>query len=601
MEEKINHALSFLEMHNLHKDLSISSNFIFICKEFDKLDVSLIEYCLEKKLDLNLVDDKSMDCLHHYCTNKNISLQVIEFLSKNVRVKNTERGKNYLHHVCLNPLATVEIVKELLKINDPNKKENYFQQNALHYYCINENLNFKVLTTLFDRCDDINEKSGEGKTYFHYICENKKINFDLVKFFVEKKTDLNLMHNRENVLHMALKNENTTLEMIKFLAEKEDFFQHQKKLKLKFPKSYFLNFCQHSNCDIEIFKFLIEKGAQMDQKDDFSGDTALQIFCKKENLNLEILKLFLIENISLDYLNHEKKNLLHLICENKTSTNEIFDFFTSKIDPNNLKNFLHHQDNKKENCFYYFCKSPFFNEISLKFFLENKIDLFAREKKPKKSLLFNAIKNEKVTLDCIKLFLHSKIDVKQCYDKNFSLLHYYCKNKIFKKEIFDFLIEKNLNVNEKSKNNLGPLQMATFSKTLNPEMIKYLLENKANATVLNENLNDLYKMLSNKNYDLDLIKFMLEKNVNPYRAKIFTEIANTNRFDLLSIILSHSVPANSSFIVSNSAKFKSEKCRQIITCLIDEKSIWTPSLHQYFPSLCKKKKNSFSIFYFYIY
>ena len=152
----------------------------------------------------------------------------------------------------------IERAKEILKLVDENKAEGEF---------------------------DINEEDEEGRTALQFFLDKEEIDVGLIKLLIEKKAQVGLENEAENVFFLAYKNGNELLMDL--------FLQEYHKNKTERGLDHCLRgYSSNKRINLEGIKKLIDLKANPNPFDQLDG--SLHLASLNDNTNLEIIK-YLVE------------------------------------------------------------------------------------------------------------------------------------------------------------------------------------------------------------------------------------------------------------------------------------------------------------------
>ena len=172
-----------------------------------------LEFLNEKKISLTTLKDKSgKTAMHHLCTSKGITTEMIELLiEKKATFENEDENKKKpIHFLMNNKKINQEILSSLLKLNvSVNSKDN-FSKNSFHYFCENKSLNFSLLNFFLASFKPlINYKVDDNLIPLHLVLMNKNVDLSILKCLHSFSADFQRVDkNERNIAHYYVKNQN---------------------------------------------------------------------------------------------------------------------------------------------------------------------------------------------------------------------------------------------------------------------------------------------------------------------------------------------------------------------------------------------------------
>ena len=171
----------------------------------------------------------------------------------------------------------------------------------------------------------------------------------------------------------------------------------------------------------------------------------------------------------------QKNSLLHVSCRNSKVSKEIIEFLISK------KSSLHHENSEKFN--------PFICSLN----------------------------NKHITLETIKYFVEQKLDLKS-HDKysNFTSLHHLCANRNISTDILEYFVENKCDLNFENNKYASPFLLACENENISVETMKYFVEQKCGFNYKNKFVQNYpnHRICQNKNVSLEMMQFFVEQKSN---------------------------------------------------------------------------------------
>jgi ankyrin repeat protein len=404
----------------------------------------------------------------------------------------------------------------------------------------------------------------------------------MIEYLIEKKAKMDIMSNGESCFHGALARSPPSFEVVKYLCEKFDFLG-QKKSKYLVQSPYILYHVERS-FDFDIINYLLEKGEQV-SSNNMIGKNILHMVCTREKLDIEFIKILVEKKVDVNCKGvFDKKTCFHHLSSNPGCTPEILTYLFQVAQPN-----LIFEKDKNQSCsFDVHCKGKSLRFDLLVVFLEIYIQkMFFKQIE---SCFIKCLKNEKVTLEIIEAFLDTKntrLDIHEeiLEDKN-KFLHFYCHNTAYDEKILEFFLQYT-NINHPTKYGSTPLTIACLSN--NTQLVKSLVNKKADVNI---NKNTPIKNIKKDN--IELMRFLVENNADPYKNDVFLECAKKNLVEVIATFLSHVKPPQDK--VEQAYCFNSSKASGIVSKrYLDEGTAWFFDCHHLFPEVWKRKLKYFLI------
>ena len=125
-----------------------------------------------------------------------------------------------------------------------------------------------------------------SKTLLHIACESENINLNTLESLLERGFDCNARDcNNQTPLLLACKNPKASAKVIFLLLRSADV-QHRDKC----GRNAIFHACRKEEPNLEVIKMLIKQGINVNAKD-FRGRTVLEHAFKKKNFNFEVIEL----------------------------------------------------------------------------------------------------------------------------------------------------------------------------------------------------------------------------------------------------------------------------------------------------------------------
>ncbi|KAJ5066826.1 cyclin-dependent kinase inhibitor 2c-related [Anaeramoeba ignava] len=420
-------------------------------------------------------------------------------------------------------------------------------ETALHFALQNPNSSFEIIKLLIEKGIDIKGKVYWYKTPLHLACQNINPNsFEIVKYLIEKGININAQtDNGLTALHFVCQNPNpNSFEVIKLLIEKGIDINAKK----RYNETALHFVCQNPNPNsVEVIKLLIEKGIDINAKKKGNA-TALYTICEEANPNLrpsfEVIKLLIESGIDINSGGgFIRQTPLQILCHKHNSPLEITKLFIQK--PRDIAS------TNDLNIFSFYTVCRYSNSLELvKCFIESGIDINSKTKYKRTALHF-ACENINPSFEIVKLLIEKGADVNAKTSDNETPLHCICKSSCSSSfKIAKLLIEKGIDIHAKTINeNKTALHFACENYDQSFKLIKFLIEKGIDINAkTNENKTALYFACEIKELSYKVIKFLIEKgaDINAKATKSFYQtplsiLIDKYRDDLVELMLMNNV------------------------------------------------------------
>jgi ankyrin repeat protein len=368
----------------------------------------------------------------------------------------------------------------------------YYNNTPLHIACRNNDL--ETVIYLVEKGANVNEKGSMDDTPLHYACSKKE------ETLMNYLRDNDIEYFDYTYFNTQLYNEYKEREMkiIKYLIEKGANVNAKNNDDGDTPLHYA---CYNDNT--EIVKYLFEKGANIYEKS-FKGDTALHYACDKGILDM--IK-FLVENgASIHDKNIDDYTPLH--CNNENPLIAKYLLKKGAI--------INEKDKKGMTLLHYASR---YDELDMvKYLVKKGANIHDKDYKGKTALL-QACKNEG-NYDTVEYLIKKGANVNDKSNKGKTPLYYACDNDDLR--TFKYLIKKGANINDKYYNGETILHLAC--KENNLSIIKYLLKHNMSLYDKDNSGNTPLNIIIKNKKHCNLIK-----NINIH--KFINTIENQKDYD----------------------------------------------------------------------
>ncbi|KAJ3425639.1 molting protein mlt-4 [Anaeramoeba flamelloides] len=440
---------------------------------------------------MNSKDSDELSPLHYICQRRNLDLELLTHFFNYKADPNYEdqNGDTPLHYLCKteNPNRPA-LIKLFIKNNASINRTNSLLETPLHLLCKNKKPDFESIKILGEKGVAFNLKeSMDGNTPLHILCDKEEKSsqetLEIINYLLTENADINTKNSHgNNVCHLVLKqkiidhtlfeliinNDNLDLDSMNDL--KETFFHCLLK---KDDKQKIIMY----------LKELLNKGCNPNLQDN-NGWTPLHLICSKPNdqKNVSLINLFIENGADPNIGDKEGRNLLHHVIPKTGNMNNSLVEILMK---NNVD--CNKQDHEGVTPFIKYCQNDTPDVDMINVFLQDgKVDLNLYTKNGRSPL--HMIIDNSSNLEILEILIDNNdadVEIKDSKERN--LLHYACKNSQPNIEIIKYLIDKELDPNEKeSKNGWTCLHFLAHQSDLSDELtevIEFLIENDADVTI----------------------------------------------------------------------------------------------------------------------
>uniref|UniRef100_A0A914DN02 Major sperm protein n=1 Tax=Acrobeloides nanus TaxID=290746 RepID=A0A914DN02_9BILA len=215
---------------------------------------------------------------------------------------------------------------------------------------------------------------------------------------------------------------------------------------------------------IEIVRYLLEKGADLNRKD-MNGSIALHYAAQNKNDNKLIVELLLKHGADIEHQNTEGETCL--MTASSRNNIEVVCYLLEKGADSNIK------DKYGRTALFYVVNE---NKLIVKLLLEHGADIEHQNTKGVTCLMYASYNNR---IEIVRYLLKKGADVNR-KDKNGSTaLHYAARNKNDNKLIVELLLKHGADIEH--QNTEGETCLMTASSRNNIEVVRYLLEKGADS------------------------------------------------------------------------------------------------------------------------
>lgn len=268
-----------------------------------------------------------------------------------------------------------------------------------------------------------------GKRLIHFYSSNKNVRFEIIKSLVDKKADVGVMDNKENLAHHYLcQNENVNLEILSLIKERFLFSKANNEDKTGL---HFLSL--NPKINLEMLKFCFHDEIKL--KELVEGTSILHNLClnKTEQPLTPLFSFLLSKKGDPNLKNEESKTVLHLLFEKKELEVETLkELLENKAD-------LNLTDTKGKTCFHNFSPEKNFKE-GLDLLIKHKANLNLRDKNGN-SFFHHFFTQKNLSMDNYEK-IEGMIDLNSVNENDENILHLYLKQEKIDKKILALLLDK---------------------------------------------------------------------------------------------------------------------------------------------------------------
>ena len=482
---------------------NIFSSIYYLCKRSLNFNIKELEYLLEKGGDPNIGE---ISPLYLCCNTQNPSQEVISLLLKYGANPNINE-RSPLKALC----EKKQINRELIEYLIHNGADiNYGSPKPFYSLCMNENKNMELIQLFVTH-------GAEMERSLLYECMCKKLDLETIKYLYENGANINL---------------------------KQVIYYYDPKFIQLYATPLSLA-CQSNN--IEIIQYLLQQGAKIDNK----NASPLYNICCQSNANNEIIKLLLENGADPNYTVKRKfdeqdqsSSTFYVLCDNNKQNLEAINLLLSYgadadcindvADGHSFIELYH------SNILCALCNTNNINLEVLKTALKHKKDMNNGNQNP----INNIVMQETINFEAISLLIEYGVDINKTskiYDKmplwsQFSPFSYLCYHyDDLNIDTLKYFIEKGADVNSLythysqlyKSNFFSPLYCLFSKKTINLDLIKFLVSQKADPNVGTYSI--LNFLCEKDEPDISLVKYAIEIgcNVNQLETKYTNHMTYT--------------------------------------------------------------------------
>ena len=421
----------------------------------------VIKFMLEKKIDLrddNKTEIESVSLFKYLTAYQSITYQMIQTFLKSKSFE--DLNKNVKNE----KLNYFEKVEDLIKNKgDLNSIDNLVDSTPLHIASFCENISTNTLKYLIENKSEINSLDIFGETPLHSIFRSSCFNSPLTAN-LNFDGNSSLFKNNLETISSRNKNENVSIEKIKFLIENKSNINSQN----KYGDTPLHLACRNENISIEKMKHLIENKSDINSENK-TGSTPLHLACKNENISYEMIKLLLDNKANPNLKNniYQTFPFLHA-CKNKRVSIEILRCMLENKADLNIGNDV---GISSLSCVFIAQSNSF--EIT-KYLIDNKANLNLPKDNGKKvdfQPIHTAV-TKNVSLEIIKYMVENKANINEPDVSDKIPLYSSCKHN--NEEVIKYLVEQKSDINHRSSKIIE-----TATQYCTPQIVEYLKKNSS--------------------------------------------------------------------------------------------------------------------------
>ncbi|XP_063923686.1 uncharacterized protein LOC135137861 [Zophobas morio] len=509
----------------------------------------------------NIIDNDNKNALHYASASKRVNRDTIKLLlDKGIGVDTqSKNGMTALQIACRE--GVYENAETLLRFGASIDILDEHHNNALHYASQSLEGNQRIINLLTDEGMDLYAQNQNGTTALQLAClggvyENVETLLDLGASF--DLTD----HDKKNLLHYASASKKPNRDVIELLCDKginvnartqngmtplqiaclEGVYENAETL-LRFASidtvdEHGKNALHYASQSVKgnrnIIKLLTEKGMDLDVKTK-SGMTALHLACLKGVY--ENAKTLLDSGASVNTTGTNNKNALHYASASKKVNQDIMLLLIAEgINLNartkngmtplyiaclegvyeNVETLLgfgasvNTDDEHKKNALHYASTSRGINRNTIKLLIERGIDVNAQNENGTTALHLTCLEG---VYENVETLLNCAASINTTDKNNKNALHYASASRTVNPKIIKLLLNKGISVDCQHKNGTTPLQIACREGVY--KNAETLLDSGAWLNMTDErNENALHYALASNKVNQKIIKLLLDKGIN---------------------------------------------------------------------------------------
>ncbi|KAJ6246202.1 ankyrin repeat [Anaeramoeba flamelloides] len=205
-------------------------------------------------------------------------------------------------------------------------KVNY--NNVLHLICkgIQLGCNQKLIELILEASPNLlQSRNKKGNTPLHILCKQNFTSISNQEKALTNQKELNSIQQKQKEQHFQIQR----LQIIKsFQAiNKKNGFGMVNLENDNGQEPLHLACIHNGATDVELIKYLINNGSNVNLNDETQGFTPLHYLCCYSGLSLQVLELFKVKNYDFQNITTKKRsNILHLLCRQEKPNCEILRF-----------------------------------------------------------------------------------------------------------------------------------------------------------------------------------------------------------------------------------------------------------------------------------
>ncbi|KAJ3423367.1 ankyrin repeat ph and sec7 domain containing protein secg-related [Anaeramoeba flamelloides] len=417
-----------------------------------------------------------------------------EKLKEELKTHNFEEDAFPVLFYALTKGSPRSLLKILLDNGCTSQTKETYDDKSILQFALFKRVELDTIRFLISNGADPKVKDPLDESTLLHDCVEQKLPIEYVEFFATYIPVTSVNEYGESALTYALSSDIMDFELLTFLI-KEGSDLETKNDENKTPLHIA---CEH-DVERDLIELMIKKGSNLKAKDSYGNVPISYLMPKK--MGQRTLEIFCENGQDISVQDNFGNTLLHWSCLNNL---QVFDFLVdSGLD-------IKITNNNGETCLHNFLRNPHCELSIIKRFIDFDLDLNLLSKSKETALHCALSLDAKIDEKIVRLLIE-KTDLTLLTPEKENFLHFaILHNQSL--SIINFLIEKGLKINETTeKMEQTCLHYACKQTKINLELIKLLIKNGADCSMLDkENGYPLHYALQ-KNYGKSVVPFELIK------------------------------------------------------------------------------------------
>ena len=295
----------------------------------------MVEYLIEQKTDLNLLDKNSHNNLsiHDACNNPNVTIEIIKKMVENGAdfLKKNKKNETPLFLACKNAKPNKYVINYLLESKSSIKNT---ASTYLEVLIKNNEIDIELLEYLKKKETIVPSNFFFNKDPLLLFCKHEKINTQIIDFLLQNKSSINFRCNKDDLLpiELALNNVHSDINIIKH------FMKNKSHINLDSCLSHHFSIPKQN---LQIIKLLIRNKAKLSYQTKFFNNP-IDNMLKKNQIDPQIVDYLIEIKIDINFLDFQGHNYLFLASSNPLLSYSSLKYLIEKKISLTQQNFLKH-------------------------------------------------------------------------------------------------------------------------------------------------------------------------------------------------------------------------------------------------------------------